>query len=329
MTNFQTKFSVGRVDRTNGVIYGVSLITCGHVIGHGLEADQTTLQTVLEACRKVGNLKCKVNHTTDVQSICGTFSNYRIDGEKLLADLTLLKSSPSYEWALDIAERLPSQTGLSIAFSPETVNRDGKKYVRCLEIYSADWVDAPASNPSGLFDASPTLTNASTSIPTGVKPKTRTVSVVCPNCEAYMETFSKLATLHSSAADRLESLCSVLEPKDNISSVPTDQQFQARLNEQRLELEANLDKRASVMASRMLASTGIKLSKIPDADTCLNTSDTILARLESISDPTEKGRFFQANKAAIRTAYQRQASKNIDLENRVKATEVQPPCQLY
>ena len=118
MNNFQIKFSVGRVDRQAGVIYGVSLITTGPVLGHGLYADKATLTSVLSACQKVGSLKCKANHGADVQSICGTFSNYKIVGTKLLADLTLLKSNPSFEYILDIAEKLPTQIGLSIAFAP-------------------------------------------------------------------------------------------------------------------------------------------------------------------------------------------------------------------
>jgi hypothetical protein len=297
MTNFQIKLSVGRVDRQAGIIYGVSLISTGPVLGHGLFADHITLQSVLSACQKVGNLKVKVNHTTDIQSICGTLSNYRIDGQKLLADLTLLKSNNSFEWVLDIAEKLPSQIGLSIAFAPETVDKNGQKFVRCVEIYSCDIVDAPASNPDGLFDSSPTLTNTATSIPTGVKPKTRTVTVVCPNCEAHMETFAKLATLHSDAANKLGQLCSVFESKDTVSSVPTEQQFQARLNAQRIELEKELDKKASIMASRMLSATGIKLWRIPDADTAMAGCGSILVQLESITDETEKGLFYQTKQS--------------------------------
>jgi hypothetical protein len=319
MTNYQIQFSVGRVDRQAGVIYAVSLISTGPVLGHQLNADQATLTSVLSACQKVGSLKCKANHGTDVQSICGTFSNYRIEGKKLLADLTLLKSNPSFEYILDLAEKLPTQIGLSIAFAPDTVEKNGQKFVRCVEIYSADIVDAPASNPDGLFDVGGlAATNVSTvvpAIPTGHKRK-NTVTVVCPNCEAHMETFSKLATLHKSAADKLSDYIDSLAQKDNVSSVPTEAQFQARLTAQKLELEKSLDAKASVMASRMLASTGVKLSRIPDADTCITAGpDGILAQLDSITNEPEKGLFYQRHKDQINKAFQRLGDRKIQLEN--------------
>jgi hypothetical protein len=324
MTNYQIKFSVGRVDRQAGVIYGVSLISTGPVLGHGLYADHITLQSVLSACQKVGNLKVKVNHTTDIQSICGTLSNYRIDGQKLLADLTLLKSNTSYEWVLDIAEKLPSQIGLSIAFAPETVDKNGKKFVRCVEIYSCDIVDAPASNSDGLFDdGGLAATNVSTvvpaQIPTGHKRKNR-VTISCPNCEAHLETFSKLAVLHSDAADKLDAYINSLEvaQRDNISS-HTEAEFERRVEAQKIELQKELDKKASIMASRMLSATGIKLSRIPDADTAMAGSGSILIQLESITDETEKGLFYQKNKAAIQAAFQRAGAKNVQLENQARA----------
>jgi transcription elongation factor Elf1 len=320
MTNYQIKFAVGRVDRQNGVIYGVSLISTGPVLGHGLNADKTTLTSVLSACQRVGALKCKANHWADVQSICGTFSNYKIVGKKLLADLTLLKSNPSYEYILDIAEKLPTQIGLSIAFAPDIVETNGQKFVRCVGIFSADIVDSPASNPQGLFsDTTPALTNTATSIPTGVKAKTRTITVVCPNCEKHLETFSKLAVIHADAADKFEDYLNSVQvaQRDNISSQNTEAQFQARLAEQKLELEKSLDAKASIMASRMLSATGIKLSRIPDADTCNidSSGDGILNQLDRITDPTEKGKFYRRNEKDIKIAFQHQADKKTQLEN--------------
>lgn len=191
-----------------------------------------------------------------------------------------------------------------------------------VELYSADLVSDAAANRDGLFDNGSALTNTATSIPTGHKIKGASVGAMCPTCNAHAELLSKLATLHGDAANKLEQLCRTLEPKDTVSSIPTEQQFQARLNAQRLELEAQFDKKASIVACRMLASTGISLHKIPDADTCLTSGDTILDRLQAIKDPVEQGAFYQKNKVAIQTAFQRQAAKNIDAENRAKATEV-------
>jgi len=218
-------------------------------ISHKCFADRTTLETVLAACKKLGVLKVKANHGPDVNSIVGTIANFRIEGNQVKGDLTLLKNSPSRDYVLEVAQTLASQIGLSIAFEPVWESKDRKEFVRCKTIYSADIVDAPAANPQGLFDASPTLTNTATVVPTGHKVKDKSVGTICPTCNAHEELLSKLATLHSDAANRLEQLCSSLEPKDNVSSVPTEQQFQARLNAQKLELEKGLEAKASIMAA--------------------------------------------------------------------------------
>ena len=47
--------------------------------------------------------------------------------------------------------KLILRRSLSIAFKPEFEQIDGARFVRCSEIYSADIVDSPASNPAGLF----------------------------------------------------------------------------------------------------------------------------------------------------------------------------------
>jgi hypothetical protein len=190
--------------------------------------------------------------------------------------------------------------------------------VRCKTIYSADIVDAPAANPKGLFDSTPTLTNTATVVPAGHKIKGKSVGAVCPQCEATTQFLSKLVTLHDNAANKLESLCSVFEQKPNVSSVPTEEQFQSRLNAQRLELEKGLEQKASVMACRMLASTAVKLSRIPDADTAMAGSGSILFQLESIKDETEKGLFYQRNKKEIQAAFNRAAAKNVQFGNQAR-----------
>lgn len=99
------------------------------------------------------------------------------------------------------------------------------------------------------------------------------------------------------------------------------QNFKKSFEKQKLELEANLEKRASVMACRLLASTtGVKLSRIPDSDTCFASSgDGILAQLERITEPTAKGKFYAAHKAEIQSAFNQIAARRVELENKLKA----------
>jgi hypothetical protein len=52
---------------------------------------------------------------------------------------------------LEIAEKLPDTFGISIAFSGPVREIDGKRFASCEELYSADLVQTPAANPTGLF----------------------------------------------------------------------------------------------------------------------------------------------------------------------------------
>jgi hypothetical protein len=55
---------------------------------------------------------------------------------------------------LEMAELMPDTFGLSISFTGEHEESDNDiVFARCTEIYSADLVDAPAANPTGLFSA--------------------------------------------------------------------------------------------------------------------------------------------------------------------------------
>jgi hypothetical protein len=55
---------------------------------------------------------------------------------------------------MDLAKSIPESFGISISFSGESEkNLDGLDLARCSELYSADLVQNPASNPTGLFSA--------------------------------------------------------------------------------------------------------------------------------------------------------------------------------
>ena len=150
------------VDREAGVLSGVSMITSGPVLGHDVYADLTTLESVMACASQYdGGLKVKFEHGTGAKDIVGVLNKYRIEGDRLRADLHLLKASPHYEHLIEMAERIPESFGLSIAFSGdfETIELGDQKVqveaMRCKEIYSCDIVDAPAANPNGLFHAPP------------------------------------------------------------------------------------------------------------------------------------------------------------------------------
>jgi hypothetical protein len=167
-----------RVDREAGILRGVSVITEGEAKGHGMIVDGVTLEQV-KACAEtyVDGLRVKMDHYTGIDAMVGVLRDFQIDGLQLRADLHLIKSHDDFEKILEMAETMPGSFGLSISFSGESedveVPSDDSEEVepnsgelpeggveivraaRCMEIYSADIVDQPAANPSGLFQAMP------------------------------------------------------------------------------------------------------------------------------------------------------------------------------
>jgi hypothetical protein len=168
-----------RVDRESGILRGVSVITEGEAKGHGMIVDSVTLEQV-KACAEtyVDGLRVKMDHATGIDAMVGVLRDFQIDGIQLRADLHLIKSHEDFEKILEMAENMPGSFGLSISFSGESedveVPYDDTEKVepnsgelppsvggsveivraaRCMEIYSADLVDQPAANPSGLFQA--------------------------------------------------------------------------------------------------------------------------------------------------------------------------------
>jgi len=146
--------SAGVIDAQTGIIRGVSLITKGPALGHGVMIDDKTLEQVKKAAEQYsGGLKVKLDHSGGAGDIVGYIDTLRIEGEKLLGDLHLLESSVHRAYILEIAERIPDTFGLSIAFSgPSEKSADKLTTLqRCSEIYSVDLVSEPAANPSGIF----------------------------------------------------------------------------------------------------------------------------------------------------------------------------------
>lgn len=155
---FDQGLQFGKIDPINGVIYGVSVITCGiKARGHDLEVDRTTLTQLKECAEKMGTVPVKWNHRSGADAVAGYLSNFRVDGAKLLGDWHLLKSHDGYGHALELAERMPRNIGLSAAFLGEDETAwegaDKKMLARCSELISVDLVAQPAANPNGLFEA--------------------------------------------------------------------------------------------------------------------------------------------------------------------------------
>jgi hypothetical protein len=134
------------------VIEGVSVISIGEAKGHGIFVDSQTLLEVKDCAESYrGGVKVNLDHGAGIKDIVGYCTNFRIENEKLVADLNLLESSPMKDYVLEISTKLPDTFGISISFSGPTRESNGMYFASCEELYSADLVQTPAANATGLF----------------------------------------------------------------------------------------------------------------------------------------------------------------------------------
>jgi hypothetical protein len=131
---------------------GVSILEVGEARGHDLFVDKVSLEKALAIMKKAPNgIKVKVDHGTGLSSVCALARNPRIEGDKLVADLRLLRNSPHYGLIKEMAAEAPDQFGVSLAFVNESETINGKDYIRPQSIASADLVSSPAAT-NGLFE---------------------------------------------------------------------------------------------------------------------------------------------------------------------------------
>ena len=131
---------------------GVSILEVGEAKGHDLFVDKTSLETALKLMGSAKNgVKVKMNHGSGLDAVVGFARNPRIEGEKLVADLRLLRNSPHYGLIKEMASDAPDQFGVSLAFVNESETINGKDYIRPKSIASADLVSSPAAT-NGLFE---------------------------------------------------------------------------------------------------------------------------------------------------------------------------------
>ena len=165
---------------SDDTILGVSIATTGEAQGHRLLFDETSMSQLQQlASSKPAGIKSRYTHpdflSDGMGKYLGRFRNFRVDNNKLLADLHISKtahSSPNGDigrYVLDLANEDPSAFGVSVVVDLDRVwtTADGQelptgggkpssatgKYpvARITALYAADVVDEPALNPAGLF----------------------------------------------------------------------------------------------------------------------------------------------------------------------------------
>jgi hypothetical protein len=147
-------YQLGKVYPDQALIMGVSVITEGDALGHGVMIDAMSLAGIREhAMMRPNGVKVMLDHDDGIENTIGVMRNFTIDGIQLRGDLQLLKAHGETPLIIEMAETMPELFGMSISFSGSLEEIGGVYYVRCEELYSIDIVDMPAANPSGLFSA--------------------------------------------------------------------------------------------------------------------------------------------------------------------------------
>jgi len=133
---------------------GISVITAGPALGHGMVIDAETLLQVVEKGNEAGQVKVLSDHSASVSNIIGYLENFGLDGGRVRADLTLFESHEGFAYFSELISTLPGQIGFSISFSgvPREA-ADGTQLADVQTLFSVDLVTSPAANPTGVFHA--------------------------------------------------------------------------------------------------------------------------------------------------------------------------------
>lgn len=159
--HFAAAFQSAKVDAATRTILGFAVATRGPALGHGEQLDDETMKEIV-ALGNAGPVRCRINHpqenaegdapiSADMRTIVGFATNFRLEGDKVLADCKILtmKANPESDRVLAMAAEAPEVFGASMVFSGEA----DKGKTRLVKLWSIDFVDVPAANPAGLFSA--------------------------------------------------------------------------------------------------------------------------------------------------------------------------------
>jgi len=133
-------------------LYNVSILTVGEAKGHNLLIDQTSLEQALAVALTMKRIKVTMGHGAEVSGILGYIDGFKIEGDRLMGDLTLFNTNEA-QFVQHLAQVLPEGFGLSLTFSGVPEQIAGDRFARVTEIYDISVVSTPAANPAGMFSA--------------------------------------------------------------------------------------------------------------------------------------------------------------------------------
>lgn len=122
-----------------------------------IHIDEDTLSDVVRCGNSSKKTKCKLDHGTTVRDIVGNYAGFRLDGDKVRADLALLNSSSHRAYVEELISEMSEKIGNSIDFDYQYEIKGNVAVARCVKLNSVDLVDTPAATNS-LFNLQPEQT---------------------------------------------------------------------------------------------------------------------------------------------------------------------------
>jgi len=237
-----------------GLIRGVSIITRGEALGHGVWIDRDMLSQVKSSINamKIGT-KARFTHPglsgDGLGKYLGRFKNARIDGDVVRADLHFAESAhetPDGDLAgyvMSLAEQDPEAFGASIAYepderaqtqfiteheedgvfvSPDESNIKNLPHARMSKLRATDIVDEPAANPDGLFHRGQEIAEeaeACMSYALGLSDKCPTLTLLDIDPDRVQGFVQKYLDRHGHEISRFNALDSRFEDKEFVAEM--------------------------------------------------------------------------------------------------------------
>lgn len=289
---------------------GISVITAGPALGHGMVIDADTLEQVVQAGNDLGQVKVLSDHSSSVSNIIGYLENFTLDGGRVRADLTLFESHEGFAYFSELIGTLPGQIGFSISFSGvPRMAEDGTQLADVSTLYSVDLVTTPAANPTGVYSAR-VDTRKSLNMETSVK-ESAPVIEAAPEAPAAPAFNAEQAIAALSA--RIDELVgkfaakfeAVVEEAPVVTEAPVAEEAPAVEEAPAPEASANLESNDKIVALEtklarltveLEASKGTQPVEISDSKPL--SRNELLAKFNAEKDPRRAAEIFNQIKLA-------------------------------
>jgi hypothetical protein len=287
---------------------GISVITAGPALGHGMVIDADTLEQVVQAGNDLGQVKVLSDHSSSVSNIIGYLENFTLDGGRVRADLTLFESHEGFAYFSELIGTLPGQIGFSISFSGvPRMAEDGTQLADVSTLYSVDLVTTPAANPTGVYSAR-VDTRKSLNMETSVK-ESAPVIEAAPEAPAAPAFNAEQAIAALSA--RIDELVgkfaakfeAVVEEAPAVAEAPVAEEAPAveAAPEAKADLESNdkivaLETKLARLTVELEASKGTQPVEISEAKPL--SRNELLAKFNAEKDPRRAAEIFNQIKLA-------------------------------